>query len=166
MKQLQFIRINEGFEPQIVVEKMRVVDKQTVEINHQGEIAKEGDIVYADVELVIRHDEDDKTYYSYGLYTRSKGDRPGHGGAWSSNSVAINRIFGLNMAHGSVKTERGEFPGSYFASSMPKNEITLPDCLEWGDDNFIYPKKGFDWPRRKDYFMSTVLDAKGELIVD
>lgn len=171
MKSLQFIRINSNFEPHIVVTKLREVSTQTIQITADYTIVDERvveDVVYADVHLKTYYDENEKTYYSYGLLTRGTKDKPGHKGYWSSNTETINRLFGTSIVHCAVKEEQGEYPRSFFAMAVPMDEIPVPDCLKWGDGcTFIQlvPKEGVTFPRRKDYFTSTVLDAEGKLIL-
>ncbi len=58
----------------------------------------------------------------------NKDDRPGHGGEWSSNSMAINKIFGTDLYEVGLD-------GIGVAISVKWFKHLLGDKLQWQDDD-------------------------------
>lgn len=144
---LTFLRINSNFTPRFELDQPR---KKIGE-----EVSKEldnGTIYYQLMEA------EGITFVNYGFR--------GHDQWWSSNGQAISDHFGINVRECSVK-EPGDYPDSWFACGILKECIPVPDCLEWANDwgfDCLLPKEGIKFPRGKDYFCSTKLDDKGNLI--
>lgn len=152
MKKLTFVRINDNFEPHIVVEKLTKVTETLIFDDHGR------------WRLTEWSDEEGKTFYSFGI--KSSGTQPGHGGEWSSNSVAINEIFNVDITECAVRQINGDYPGN-FAMAMNRKDIPVPYCLEWRSSwgsIYLLLKPGFEFPRSNNYFMSTTIDKDGNLL--
>jgi hypothetical protein len=153
---LTFERINATFEPHCTVESLEKVDEKFVEKPEQR------------FRLTTFVDELGNKFYDYGLWYKDASQRPGHGGEWSSNPTTINRIFGVHIMECAVKDLTGTHPDIKFAMGISVEDVPLPDCLEkrdyWGIADSLMLKPGYEFPRGKDYFRRTVLDAHGRLV--
>lgn len=148
---LKFIRINKNFTPNYSVSKLEWIGEEFT-------FEKDNGIYY--YRLKQCKDNPELTFVSFGF--------KGPDQWWSSNSSTINELFGIDCTECSVKELKGEYPDTSFATAILRSCIILPDNLEWGFNwgfKNILPKEGVEFPRRKDYFTSTHLDEKGELIL-
>lgn len=165
MRTIQFVRINSHFEPFITTDKIEKIDKQVVHINEKNELCEaDSEKLYAEIRLTSYKDGDDNLYYSFGLLTKDPIHRPGHGGEWSSNSLAINNFFQKDLRECAVRTEKDQV---WCAMAIARNDIDLPDNLEWRWDGLfqsIMPKHGILLPKGTDYYHSTKLDEQGNII--
>jgi hypothetical protein len=154
MRKIEFVRINENFEPYITVDNLVKGEDKTVKA-HGGTFR-----------LTSYTDEEGNEYFSFGYMVDDVKQRPGHGGEWSSNSKAINEVFGIDLIECAIKELKGQY-SSFFAMAIKRSNVSLPYNLELRENygfNSIMLKPGFEYPSGTDYFRSTKLDADGNLI--
>lgn len=160
MENITFVRINDNFEVHLVVQSYAKVDEQYVE-------GPEGNF-----RLTTYLSDKGIKLYTFGYNVFDPKAKPDHGGEWSSNSTCINEKFGVKIAECAVKCMTGNCPGSLMAMACDIEWIKSikPDCLVWEprsvyiDGSLYQPFEDDEFPRGLDYFQSTVLDAKGELV--
>ena len=140
--ELTFVRINDNFEPHIIVDKL-------VEIQEE----KAFDLPCGQLYYQL-HQSDEVRFITYGLKGKDQW--------WSSNCATINKHFNLKTTECAVKELEGQY-SCFFAMGVFVEDIQVPECLEFRNGSF-YLKNRYNFPRGKDYFMSTRLNEKGELI--
>lgn len=162
---VQFRRINDNFTPWFTVGPL-------TQINEEKRVTVAGQVAESDGHFFLRTyvDEQGNKFFTFGYWNDDPKQRPGHGGYWSSNAESIKHHFGIDLIECVVKSNPG-LPGEFIADSTAmailKSDVPLPRCLEYRYNICsveIMPVSGQDWPRGNDYFMSTVLNAAGELI--
>lgn len=160
MKDITFVRINDNFEVHLIVDSYTKVNEQFIE-EPQGKFR-----------LTTYVSDEGIKLYTFGYTVYDPKQKPGHGGEWSSNSTCINEKFGVKIAGCAVKCLSDDCPNVLFSMACDIEWIKSikPDCLVW-EPRSVYeygslyqPLEDDELPRGLDYFNSTVLDAKGELI--
>ena len=154
---IEYIRINEHFEPHFTVDNLVKVDEVVKE-------TPEGDF------RLTTYEAEGMKFYSFGLMVKDIGQRPLHGGEWSSNEGSINRVFGLNLTGAPVKNLAGKYPDQYFSMSTDVGNIPIPKTLKKGKcrfgiyDLFLIEKGDKKFPGSRGYFNSTTVGEDGRII--
>lgn len=145
MSHIKFTRVNEWFEPSFRVKSLKQLSETLVKTS-------------TGVARLTRYTSNKGVeFYSFGVLSSDIGNRPGHGGEWSSNAEFINKVFGVDLISCVVEDAEGKY-----AMAVSKISINLPETLYWNDTGrMILPRLLF--PIGFDYYRTTTVNANGTL---